>query len=264
MPEDKPAAMIPVVKKELPVAPVVSVTKTETVPGKEVVVQQFFPTQVYNIQYPIYNGMKYNGAPNYQVAMENLNPEGEFSEEVKSRPLLKNPLLRGYILGDSPLSGQQQVVEKIAGSELKLTADELRLFSDPSLLKGRRELIFGDQIDSKKGYILQSKEADSMKKIIFFQEHPDLNPELMNTKEEETKTDAENDKKTDTTKPPKKSKKEKSKKIETSDTGNANGGEVNTPEKKDGKKSGVEDRKKKADKPKDGGMKKDPTDPYQH
>ena len=169
MPEDKPAAMIPVVKKELPVAPVVSVTKTETVPGKEVVVQQFFPTQVYNIQYPIYNGMKYNGAPNDQVAMENLNPEGEFSEEVKSRPLLKNPLLRGYILGDSPLSGQQQVVEKIAGSELKLTADELRLFSDPSLLKGRRELIFGDQIDSKKGYILQSKEADSMKKIIFFQ-----------------------------------------------------------------------------------------------
>ncbi len=269
VPEQVSSAPQPVVitpKKNVS-TPIVKSTTSE--PQKEVVVQQFFPTQVYNIQYPLYNGMKYNGPPNDQVATENYNSEGEFSELVKNRPILTNPLVRGYLLGnESPVNSQQPVVLKQGGSELKLTPEELRLFSDPSLLNSRKGLIFPDQIDSKKGYVLPSKEADSMKKIQYFQEKPEITTELINDLKKEEDMDkktSDTDTKTDAPKPPKNNKKEKNKKIENTDTKNSSDQDPTvSPEKKNGEKGTIENKKKRSDKPKEGGSKKDPLDPYQN
>ena len=211
--------------------------------------------------------MKYTGAPNDQVATENFNSEGEFSEQVKGRPILTNPLVRGYLLGnESPVNSQQPIVIKQGGSELKLTPEELRLFSDPTLLNTRKGLIFPDQIDSKKGYILPSKEADSMKKIQYYQDKPELTPELINDMKQDEETDkktSDTDSKSDAPKPPKKEKKKK--KDENADTKNSSELTPKTsPEKQGGEKGTIENKKKRSDKPKDGGAKKDPLDPYQN
>ncbi|MCC7301894.1 MAG: hypothetical protein IT233_04560 [Bacteroidia bacterium] len=141
--------------------------------NKEVVVQQFFPTQVYTIPYPYYNVPQYPVQQNDQMALEDPEQiDGEFSDVVKNRPVLTNPLLRHYMLGESSLSKQPENNVQNAGSEMKLTPEEMKLFRDITLTRGRGELIFGDQIDPRKGIVGKSKEGDSLNTIFFSQDAP--------------------------------------------------------------------------------------------
>lgn len=159
--------------KQMPSLSLSSQQPVTTAPeNKEVVVQQFFPTQVYNIQYPVYNP-SYAQPTNDQVALETENVDGEFSELVKNRPVIHNPLMRQLILGDLNASlKDKQSGMQAAGSEMKLSPEEMQLFKEITITRGRGELIFGDQIDPRKGIVGKSKEGDSVKTIFFGQEKP--------------------------------------------------------------------------------------------
>ncbi len=105
-----------------------------------------------------------------------------------------NPLLRGTIIADHP----DLVERKKTLSEIKLSAEELQIFSNPNFIMGQRTLFFPDMIDPKLGYIYATREEDSSGKIMSLKEklkqdssgHKEQEPEINTQKNKSAQSDS--------------------------------------------------------------------------
>ncbi len=247
-----------VVKKEKPTPQVNantgdnnSVTETVTTPVASPVYYATWPTKPNNA--------------NTETDGNGSNPE--FTDEMKKRSYIENPLMRGENL-TNPI-GYDNFHKKTGANGTMLSPDELSLFTSPEYLANQKTFFFGDQIDEKKGYIYNTKEKDSMRRLFFLkqQEEEELKRlEKLNKSYEKDTTAAEtpvvpNDN------PPRKKRDKKptkdSKKVDSVSSEPTPDSDTPKDVIEDDKKK-VEPKKNRDDKPKLDGRKTDPLNPYQN
>lgn len=172
-----------------------------------------------------------------------------------------NPLIRGnpFVMQDqyNDLSSNlPKIDDRNNGKGMKLSPEELKIFTNNQLLS-QKGVIFGDQIDPRKGYIHPTKETDSMQRLMQYwnklsdESEQTTLPDSLNTK---TLPDL-NSPVPDTDQPKEKKKKAKKSKGEKVKETKNSGDDGNNTSKDD------EQIKRRPDKPKDD-HRKDPLNPY--
>jgi hypothetical protein len=186
--------------------------------------------------------------------------------KTNSSGSLINPLMRGnpFVMQgrfEDLTSNLPRMDERINGKGMKLSPEELKIFTNNQYLSNKG-VIFGDQIDPRKGYIHATKETDSMQRLMQYWSKTDEETKDVRVPDSMNIVNTPENNLVPTVDPPKEENKKKSKKNKTpKEPKETKVKENNNPEPDTISTTPKEHIKRRNDKPKED-TRKDPFNPY--